>query len=194
MVLFHLHDIIIYRICTMAEERPPVCDTDLDLLAISFKPVAFVKIQTSVTAIHAQLGTVSCHPITVHEARPMVHRANMTSELAHMIRRSGWSQFSSERYSSDSRIPKFNTIPITTIWRHAMYIPVIEPLNLPGSPCPACSGNVGGMKLPSVELEVDGEPMFLKRRVLPYGQREDVLKALQKIEQEGVMSKVESSA
>ncbi|VDP90461.1 unnamed protein product [Echinostoma caproni] len=41
-----------------------------------------------------------------------------------------------------------------------------------------CSGNVGGMKVPSVKLEVDGEPIFLKRRVLQYGQREGVLKAL----------------
>ncbi|VDP89704.1 unnamed protein product [Echinostoma caproni] len=43
-----------------------------------------------------------------------------------------------------------------------------------------CSGNVG-MKVPSVKMEVDGEPIFLKRRVLPYGQREGVLKALQKM-------------
>ncbi|VDP87610.1 unnamed protein product [Echinostoma caproni] len=57
-----------------------------------------------------------------------------------------------------------------------------------------CSGNIGGMKVPSVKLEVDGEPVFLKRRVLPYGQREGVLKALQNIEQDGVISKVESSA
>ncbi|VDP92410.1 unnamed protein product [Echinostoma caproni] len=57
-----------------------------------------------------------------------------------------------------------------------------------------CSGNVGGMKVPSVKLEVDGEPVFLKRRVLPYGQREGVLKALQNMEQESVISKFESSA
>ncbi|VDP94247.1 unnamed protein product [Echinostoma caproni] len=49
------------------------------------------------------------------------------------------------------------------------------------------SGNVGGMKVPSVKLEVDGEPIFLKRRVLPYGQREGVLKALQNMEQDGVL-------
>ncbi|VDP82566.1 unnamed protein product [Echinostoma caproni] len=46
-----------------------------------------VLIQTSVTAIHARLGTVSCHPITVLEARPMVHWVNVTSELEHMMRR-----------------------------------------------------------------------------------------------------------
>ncbi|VDP70453.1 unnamed protein product [Echinostoma caproni] len=57
-----------------------------------------------------------------------------------------------------------------------------------------CSGNVGGMKVPSVKLEVDGEPIFLKRRVLPYGQREGVLKASQKMEQDGVIIETESSA
>ncbi|VDP45227.1 unnamed protein product [Echinostoma caproni] len=57
-----------------------------------------------------------------------------------------------------------------------------------------CSGNVGGMKIPSVKLEVDGEHVFLKRRVLPYGKREGVLKALHNMEQDGVISKVESSA
>ncbi|VDP91199.1 unnamed protein product [Echinostoma caproni] len=56
-----------------------------------------------------------------------------------------------------------------------------------------CSGNVGGMKVPSVKLDLDGEPIFLKRRVLLYGQREGVLKALQKMEQDGVIRKVESS-
>ncbi|VDP95000.1 unnamed protein product [Echinostoma caproni] len=57
-----------------------------------------------------------------------------------------------------------------------------------------CSGNIGGTKVPSVKLEVDGEPIFLKLRFLPYGQRAGVLKALQNMEQDGVISKVESSA
>ncbi|VDP89011.1 unnamed protein product [Echinostoma caproni] len=57
-----------------------------------------------------------------------------------------------------------------------------------------CSRNVGGMEVPSLKLEVDGEPIFLKRRVLPCGQREGILKALQKMEQDGVISKVEFSA
>ncbi|VDP66949.1 unnamed protein product [Echinostoma caproni] len=57
-----------------------------------------------------------------------------------------------------------------------------------------CSVNVDGVKVPSVKLEVDGEPIFLKRRVLPCGQREGVLKALQKMEHDGVISKVQSSA
>ncbi|VDP80378.1 unnamed protein product [Echinostoma caproni] len=50
------------------------------------------------------------------------------------------------------------------------------------------------MKVPSVKLEVDGEPVFLKRRMLLYDQRKVVLKALQKMGQDGVISKVESSA
>ncbi|VDP95190.1 unnamed protein product [Echinostoma caproni] len=57
-----------------------------------------------------------------------------------------------------------------------------------------CSGNVGGMKVPSAKLEVDDKPSFLKRRVFPYGQPEVVLKALQKMEQDGLINKVESSA
>ncbi|VDP50028.1 unnamed protein product [Echinostoma caproni] len=57
-----------------------------------------------------------------------------------------------------------------------------------------CSGNLSGMKVSSAKLEVNGEPIFLKQRVLPYGQREGVLKVLQKMEQDGVISKVESSA
>ncbi|VDP79148.1 unnamed protein product, partial [Echinostoma caproni] len=57
-----------------------------------------------------------------------------------------------------------------------------------------CSGSVGGLKVPSVVLEVDDEPIILKRLVLPYGQRRGVLKALQKMEQDGVINKVESSA
>ncbi|VDP95411.1 unnamed protein product [Echinostoma caproni] len=57
-----------------------------------------------------------------------------------------------------------------------------------------CFDNVGGMKVQSVKLEVDGKTVFLKRRVLPYVQREGVLKALQKVKQNGMISKVESSA
>ncbi|VDP94160.1 unnamed protein product [Echinostoma caproni] len=57
-----------------------------------------------------------------------------------------------------------------------------------------CSVIVGIMKVPSVRMEVDDEPIFLKHRVLPYGQREGVLKAVQKMEQDGVISKAKSSA
>ncbi|VDP90976.1 unnamed protein product, partial [Echinostoma caproni] len=57
-----------------------------------------------------------------------------------------------------------------------------------------CSSNVGGMKVLSMKLEVDGEPIFRKPRVLPYSQREGVLKTLQNMEQDDVISNVESSA
>ncbi|VDP88930.1 unnamed protein product [Echinostoma caproni] len=57
-----------------------------------------------------------------------------------------------------------------------------------------CFVSVGGMKKPTVALDLDGEPVFLKGRVLPHGQRKSVLKALQKMKKDGVISKVESSA
>ncbi|VDP68704.1 unnamed protein product [Echinostoma caproni] len=41
----------------------------------------------SVTTCQARPGTASCRPITVQEAQPMVHRANMTFELVHVMRR-----------------------------------------------------------------------------------------------------------
>ncbi|VDP21430.1 unnamed protein product [Echinostoma caproni] len=72
-----------------------------------------------------------------------------------------------------------NHMPITSHFQHLLV---------------QCSGTVGGMKVPSVRLNVDGKPIFLKRRVLPYGQRYGVLKALQKIEQDDVINKVKSSA
>jgi hypothetical protein len=49
------------------------------------------------------------------------------------------------------------------------------------------------MRVPPVSLEVDGEPKFLKRRVLPYGQREGVLNAIKKLEADGIITAVESS-
>ncbi|VDP83142.1 unnamed protein product [Echinostoma caproni] len=45
-------------------------------------------------------------------------------------------------------------------------------------PIVQCSNTTGGMKVRLTELEVEGERIFLKRRVIPYGQREGVLKAL----------------
>ncbi|VDP78919.1 unnamed protein product [Echinostoma caproni] len=72
-----------------------------------------------------------------------------------------------------------NDIPITSHLQHLIV---------------QCSGNVGGMKVPSVKLEVDGKPIFIKRRVRHTVNEKGVLKALQKMEQDGVISKVESSA
>ncbi|VDP68659.1 unnamed protein product [Echinostoma caproni] len=57
-----------------------------------------------------------------------------------------------------------------------------------------CSNNTGGMNVQPAELEVDGEPIFLKRLVIPYGQREGVLKALGKMERNGIIARVTSSA
>ncbi|VDP67207.1 unnamed protein product [Echinostoma caproni] len=45
-----------------------------------------------------------------------------------------------------------------------------------------CSSNFGGMNVQPAKLEVDGEPIFMKRRVIPYDQREGVLKAIEKME------------
>ncbi|VDP90250.1 unnamed protein product [Echinostoma caproni] len=56
-----------------------------------------------------------------------------------------------------------------------------------------CSNNTGGMNVQPVKLEVDGEPIFLKQRVIPYGQRDGVLQALEKMEREGTITLVTSS-
>ncbi|VDP71525.1 unnamed protein product [Echinostoma caproni] len=42
------------------------------------------------------------------------------------------------------------------------------------------------------KLEVDGEPIFLKRRVIPSDQREGVLQALEKMKRVGVITRVTS--
>ena len=56
-----------------------------------------------------------------------------------------------------------------------------------------CSENSGGMRVPNAVLHVDGEPVFLKRRVIPYGQRDGVRKAIERMEQKGIISRVASS-
>ncbi|VDP95381.1 unnamed protein product [Echinostoma caproni] len=57
-----------------------------------------------------------------------------------------------------------------------------------------CSNNTGGMKVRPTKLKVEGEPVFLKRLVIPHGQREGVLKALEKMEHDGILTRVTSSA
>ncbi|VDP78247.1 unnamed protein product [Echinostoma caproni] len=57
-----------------------------------------------------------------------------------------------------------------------------------------CSNNSGGMNVQPAKLEVDGQPIFMKRRVIPYGQREDVLKAIEKMERDVITTRVTSSA
>ncbi|VDP80972.1 unnamed protein product [Echinostoma caproni] len=44
-----------------------------------------------------------------------------------------------------------------------------------------CTENARGMSVPEAVLEVDGEPVSLKRGVLPYGQREGVLNAIDRM-------------
>ncbi|VDP89395.1 unnamed protein product [Echinostoma caproni] len=56
-----------------------------------------------------------------------------------------------------------------------------------------CSNNTGDMNVQPAKLEVDGEPIFLKRRAIPYGQRDVVLQALEKMERDGIITRVTSS-
>ena len=56
-----------------------------------------------------------------------------------------------------------------------------------------CSNASGGMKVKPAKLEVEGEPLFLKRRILPYGLRDGVLCTLKKLEKDGIISQVNSS-
>ncbi|VDP88754.1 unnamed protein product [Echinostoma caproni] len=56
-----------------------------------------------------------------------------------------------------------------------------------------CSYNKGGMNVQPAKLEVDGEPIFLKRRVIPYGQRDGVLQTLEKVKRDGIITRVTSS-
>ncbi|VDP71706.1 unnamed protein product [Echinostoma caproni] len=49
------------------------------------------------------------------------------------------------------------------------------------------------MNVQPAKLEVDGEPISLKRRVIPYGQRDGVLQTLEKKERDGIITRVKSS-
>ncbi|VDP95384.1 unnamed protein product [Echinostoma caproni] len=42
-------------------------------------------------------------------------------------------------------------------------------------------------------MEVDDEPIFMYRSVIPYSQREGVLKAIEKMERDGVITRVASN-
>ncbi|VDP43434.1 unnamed protein product [Echinostoma caproni] len=52
------------------------------------------------------------------------------------------------------------------------------------------SNNTGGMNVQPAKLEVDGKPIFLKRRVIPYGQRDGVLQTIEKMERDGLITRV----
>ncbi|VDP86227.1 unnamed protein product [Echinostoma caproni] len=49
------------------------------------------------------------------------------------------------------------------------------------------------MNVQPAKLVVDREPIFMKRRVIPYGQRDGVLQALEKMERDGIITRVTSS-
>ncbi len=56
-----------------------------------------------------------------------------------------------------------------------------------------CENASGGMKIPPVKLEVEGDPIFMKRRILPYGIRDAVYHELSKMVDEGIIIPVSSS-
>lgn len=56
-----------------------------------------------------------------------------------------------------------------------------------------CSQATGGMRIPKVQLEATGDPIFLKRRIIPFGLREPVRQALESMCEKGILTPVESS-
>ena len=57
-----------------------------------------------------------------------------------------------------------------------------------------CFQATGGMKIPPVKLEISGDPIFLKRRIIPYGLIEPVKKVLDTLVSSGTITPVDSSA
>ncbi|CAH8542619.1 unnamed protein product [Schistosoma intercalatum] len=57
--------------------------------------------------------------------------------------------------------------------------------------CAKCSG---GMKIKPIKLQVQGDPVFLKRRIIPYGLREAVRKTLNDLCVKGIIEPIQSSA
>ena len=56
-----------------------------------------------------------------------------------------------------------------------------------------CSEATGGMTIDKVHLEVSGDPIFMKRRVLPFGLREPVRKVLKSLCERGILCPVAAS-
>ncbi|CAH8556302.1 unnamed protein product [Schistosoma haematobium] len=57
--------------------------------------------------------------------------------------------------------------------------------------CAKCSG---GMKIKPIKLQVQGDPVFYKRRIIPYGLREAVHKTLNDLCVKGIIEPIQSSA
>ncbi len=56
-----------------------------------------------------------------------------------------------------------------------------------------CDNATGGMTKDPIHLETEGNPIFFKRRILPYGLRGPVHKELVKLQNEGNIHAVDSS-
>ncbi|GAA49476.1 fragile X mental retardation syndrome-related protein 1 [Clonorchis sinensis] len=55
-----------------------------------------------------------------------------------------------------------------------------------------CSEATGGVQIPKVKLEATGDPIFLKKRIIPFGLREPVRQALNSMCEKGILTRVES--
>ncbi len=56
-----------------------------------------------------------------------------------------------------------------------------------------CDNATGGMTIDPIHLETEGDPIFLKRQILPYGLRKPVRKELMKLQNEGIIHAGNSS-
>ncbi|MBM6549294.1 reverse transcriptase domain-containing protein [Streptococcus dysgalactiae] len=56
-----------------------------------------------------------------------------------------------------------------------------------------CSMSTGGLRIPPIHLEISGDPIFMKRRLIPYGLREPVRKVLNSLCDSGIIVPVETS-
>ena len=56
-----------------------------------------------------------------------------------------------------------------------------------------CSSASGGMKVTPINLEFEGDPVFLKRRIIPYGMRDLVEKSIKDLCSRGILEKIDAS-
>ena len=57
-----------------------------------------------------------------------------------------------------------------------------------------CSKATGGMKIKPIRLELSGDPIFMKRRIIPFGLREPIHDAVMELVNKGILSPVEASS